>query len=552
MRGFDRGLGAAFACVIGLLGQVAMAEDLALVLGNRSYAEGQNLRSAAGVQAMSQELGRAGFSVFDGLDMTGAEMQATARQFAARVTDSSENHRIVIILAGHFASNPQDGWLLGREANAPTALDVGATGLPLAALADLAGRAPGQAVMMIALPDRTLTVGGGLAVGPGDVVAPQGVTLAVGDIAGLEPLLVRGFLDSGNTLKQAVAMAGLGVTITGFVSDRLSYMDQGVATVAPVNDPSDLAHWQAAQDIGTIEALLGYVTRYPDGAYVSEANRRIGEIRADPAQRAREDEEALGLSRDARREIQRNLTLLGFNTRGIDGVFGRGSRAAIGDWQRGNGHSATGYLDTAQIARLQLAAQRRAAELAEEARQRQIAEERQDRSYWESLGRAGDEAGLRAYLERYPDGLFSEIALGRLAVFDEQRRARTAQQEREAWDLVQGEDTVEAYQQFLTRFPNSGFADAARARIGELQTEDRKRVLIEQDKSEERIVAGVGAARFLIEQRLHQANLQPGRVDGEFDRDTRRAIRRFQRAQGLPVSGYVSQETMVRLLAFGR
>jgi peptidoglycan hydrolase-like protein with peptidoglycan-binding domain len=39
------------------------------------------------------------------------------------------------------------------------------------------------------------------------------------------------------------------------------------------------------------------------------------------------------------------------------------------------------------------------------------------------------------------------------------------------------------------------------------------------------------------------------RADGQADRDTRRALRRFQADRGLPVTGYVDQTTMVRLLA---
>ena len=36
--------------------------------------------------------------------------------------------------------------------------------------------------------------------------------------------------------------------------------------------------------------------------------------------------------RDQRRDVQRGLTLLEFDTRGTDGIFGRGSRAAIAAW----------------------------------------------------------------------------------------------------------------------------------------------------------------------------------------------------------------------------
>lgn len=69
-----------------------------------------------------------------------------------------------------------------------------------------------------------------------------------------------------------------------------------------------------------------------------------------PATKASESE--LELTRTDRREIQRRLDLLEYNTRGIDGVFGPGSRTAIRQWQGDIGVSASGYLDLNQIALL--------------------------------------------------------------------------------------------------------------------------------------------------------------------------------------------------------
>lgn len=59
-------------------------------------------------------------------------------------------------------------------------------------------------------------------------------------------------------------------------------------------------------------------------------------------------EAELRLSRDQRRAIQAGLTRQGFDTRGVDGIFGRGTRAAIAAWQRANDAQPTGYLTAAQ------------------------------------------------------------------------------------------------------------------------------------------------------------------------------------------------------------
>ncbi|MEX0339714.1 MAG: peptidoglycan-binding protein [Arenibacterium sp.] len=63
-------------------------------------------------------------------------------------------------------------------------------------------------------------------------------------------------------------------------------------------------------------------------------------------------EQALSLNRSERREIQRRLTLLGFSTRGVDGVFGPGSRNAISEWQTSQNLPASSYLNETQLADL--------------------------------------------------------------------------------------------------------------------------------------------------------------------------------------------------------
>ena len=56
-------------------------------------------------------------------------------------------------------------------------------------------------------------------------------------------------------------------------------------------------------------------------------------------------------------------------------------------------------------------------------------------------------------------------------------------------------------------------------------------------------------ARRLVEQRLAALGHEPGEIDGAFDERTRRALRRYQDEASLPVTGYMNQDTVVRLLA---
>jgi peptidoglycan hydrolase-like protein with peptidoglycan-binding domain len=58
-------------------------------------------------------------------------------------------------------------------------------------------------------------------------------------------------------------------------------------------------------------------------------------------------ENQLGLDRAKRRDVQRRLTGLGFDTK-VNGRFGKSTRAAIGRWQVARGYPETGFLNAPQ------------------------------------------------------------------------------------------------------------------------------------------------------------------------------------------------------------
>ena len=75
-------------------------------------------------------------------------------------------------------------------------------------------------------------------------------------------------------------------------------------------------------------------------------------------------ETALGLTPADRRLIQSSLAAQGFDPGPADGVFGRRTRAAIGQWQAARGEGPTGYLD-AEAAQMLLAPDRERREVEE-------------------------------------------------------------------------------------------------------------------------------------------------------------------------------------------
>ena len=60
-----------------------------------------------------------------------------------------------------------------------------------------------------------------------------------------------------------------------------------------------------------------------------------------------ETEHHIGLTKSARRKVQRQLTSLGFQTK-ADGQFEESTRSAIARWQDERGYPKTGFLNTAQ------------------------------------------------------------------------------------------------------------------------------------------------------------------------------------------------------------
>ena len=165
---------------------------------------------------------------------------------------------------------------------------------------------------------------------------------------------------------------------------------------------ADILSWRSASSQNTIEAYQGYLEEHPNGAFAAMAENRIKAMIDTPEARAERAEQALDLSRDARRAIQRDLSLLGYNTRGIDGIFGRGTRAAITAWQEEQRYAATGYLSREEIEILSELAAARAEELEAEAERRRQEQLAADIAYWDQTGSDGTEEGLRQYLNQIP------------------------------------------------------------------------------------------------------------------------------------------------------
>ncbi|MBV9561165.1 MAG: caspase family protein [Bradyrhizobium sp.] len=132
---------------------------------------------------------------------------------------------------------------------------------------------------------------------------------------------------------------------------------------APGNDV-ELEFWRSVKDSNKPEELNAYVTNYPNGQFKPLALARIAAIekgpstttraltqQVDPATFTEEasqlTEDQISLDKGQRRDVQRRLTGLGFDTK-VTGKFDDDTRVVIKRWQAARGYPSTGYLNKLQ------------------------------------------------------------------------------------------------------------------------------------------------------------------------------------------------------------
>ena len=527
------------------------ADGAALMIGNEDYAGLNDLRRGDEVTGPASAFERQGFEVFSISDAEGRDLVEALSAFEAAASDAD---RLLVVLAGRFAHSATDTYFLPTDARPGALTDVAATAIPLSQILAILAETPGQAILALANSDVDGNFGPLLQIGIGDLDLPQGITLLTGAPRPLAQSVQR-LARPGENL--ANLRNSRSVQIGGFVMDGQVFVaelpEPAVAAPAPTptttDRSADLLAWRLADRVDTIEAYQGYVDNFPDGQFTAMATGRIEAMTDTPEARAERTEQALELNRDQRREIQRDLTLLDFNTRGIDGIFGRGTRAAISSWQTANSTDVTGFLNTDQITRLDAQAERRAAELEAEAERRREDRLAQDLAFWEETGARDDEPGLRAYLTRFPDGDFAEVARTRLETIERRKRAETNTRDRQLWDEARIQDTEQSYRDYLAIAPQGAFRQEAEDRIAELTRASQQTGRQRQAIQEENALNLTPNTRRAIESRLDRLGLKPGKVDGTFDDDTRRAIRRYQSARNLDETGYLNEAFVVQILA---
>ncbi len=529
------------ACAL-TMPSMAAAQSAGLVITNGDYDSVTDLRRGNRLASIAPNLERGGMNVTLAEEANASDMREALVAFG-QVAAQAET--LFIGLSGRFVHTATETYYLPSDGDTGPLATLSSTALPLSVVMAWLAEKPGEAVLMLVRGQTTGNYGPLVSGGVGELDIPQGVTVLVSTPRAATTLIENNIARPGRPFIGA-AIQNADIEVLGYAARTMVLLDGAAPPPVNANDRlADLRAWREAARLNTREAYENYLSTRPDGEFADMARGRLSALTDTPEARAERTEQALDLTRDARRDIQRDLSLLGFNTRGIDGIFGRGTRTAIVEWQSRERFDPTGFLTGEQINLLDEQARRRAEELEAEAEIRREQQRAADLQYWNQTGSRGDEAGLRAYLKRFPDGEFAELAQERLDIYEEQKRERASARDRQLWENAVARNTAASYERYLVNAPNGAFRDEAQARIVALQ---RQAEFAREARAEEAMNLSPGTRR-VIEARLNGLGLKPGRVDGVFDDNTRRAIRRYQAARNLPESGYVSEQFMVQLMA---
>lgn len=538
-----------------LVGGAASAQDLALVIGNENYRDLPEVPGGNHLRTLVERLEGAGFEVIAEADATRAETREAVARFLER---APEAERLLVVLAGHFVRTDRDLFLLPVNGEEPSLEALPRRALPVSLLSTALDDLPeGRAVLVLGEGGRRGEASPYVERGLGALPEAPGHAAIGGDARAALPfarerLAVPGArVEAEDARARGLSLAGLEDALTFVPADRAP-SDAPAPTGSPgaTAEPSpEREAWEMTRAVDTERGYVAFLDRFPDGAFADDAARRLDALRRDPNARAREEEDELNLDREARRGVQAGLSVLGFDPRGIDGVFGPGTRAAIEAWQGAEGFEPTGFVTAEQIVRLSERATRRAAEIEAEAEAERAEGRRLDEAFWAETGEGGGEDGLRAYLDRYPDGAFADRARERLAALETEAREGAALADARDWDEARAADEPEAYRRYLESHPQGAFAEAARGRLAELRGRAEVEAGREAGEATEAALGLNPVLRGLVEGRLEAFGFEPGAVDGRFDDETRRAIRRYQRSRGLEPSGYLDQGAVAQLLA---
>jgi hypothetical protein len=386
---------------------------VAFVLGNSAYKNVAPLPNPAiDARSIAKVLRNVGFDVVEGANLTRDKMTERLLEFGKKAEGADV---ALFFYAGHGIAINGTNYLLPVDADLKSEMDVklGAAINVDVTLEQTMSDAKVKLVFLDACRDnpfaakirsakatRSVNVQTGLAEmksGEGTLIAfatGPGQTALDGEVGTNSPFtraLMANIAAPGVEIQQAMTKVRAQVNeethksqlpwghtnLTGSVYLNSAAAPQGAqaealntpaANTGPVSEV-ELEFWRSIKDSNKPEELNAYLTNYPGGTFKSIALARIASLQEGPSTATRNlttgidpatfteessqiTEDQIGLDKGQRRDAQRRLTGLGFDTK-VNGKFDENTRAVITRWQAARGYPKTGFLNKLQHKALQ-------------------------------------------------------------------------------------------------------------------------------------------------------------------------------------------------------
>jgi hypothetical protein len=115
------------------------------------------------------------------------------------------------------------------------------------------------------------------------------------------------------------------------------------------------------------------------------------------------------------------------------------------------------------------------------------------------------------------------------------------------WDSIKNEKNPRLFEAYLNRYPDGAFAEIARINLEGTKTE----ALHSREQESDKVAISDPSVLSEVRERLYELNFDPGSFNGPVGEAAHQAIREFQKMSNLPPTGEVSQGLLRRLRETG-
>ncbi len=441
---------------------LAAPSRIALVIGNSAYQEGALKNPASDAALMARTLRDVGFEVLEEIDADERAMGRAMVRFSRKVKEAGPDTISLFYYAGHGLQYQGENYLVPIGARIEDEVDIDLEAVRASTMLSQLERAGGKLNIVILDACRnnpfkatTRSVDRGLA----KMDAPNGTLLAYSTAPGrvasdgtganspYTQALSRAIKEPGIPIEQVFKRVRIQVMErtgekqvpweSSSLTGEFNFVEAApqVASLNPAPQTVEIEYWKSISQVDDPALFEAYLAQYPDGLFASIAKQRIAALSAPSA-----------ASGDLVffQSIQMSDDIAQFEAylqQYPDGQFATLARGRIAQLQK------------------------------EQAEQAITLERQEERELWNGIRGASDLAAYEAFLARYPDGIYADVARARIASLSAapQSALPSSQPDNSAadalfWDSIKFSSRKSDYQAYLNQFPNGTFAAIARNR----------------------------------------------------------------------------------------